>query len=228
MKLTYFGHSAFQLDVGGAIVQIDPFITDNPLASAVTSAERLEADAILLTHAHGDHFGDTPAIAARTGALVVSNYEITQYMASRHGHENTQPLNTGGKIDLPWGRVTYTWVRHSSSFPDGTYGGNPGGFIIEAEGKCLYISGDTAPFFEMTWIGETHDIDVAVLPIGDVFTMGHDGSIRAAGMLGAGMIVPCHYNTFPPIETDTEAWSERMRASGQTPHVMDPGQSLTI
>ncbi|MDE2995864.1 MAG: MBL fold metallo-hydrolase [Bacteroidota bacterium] len=118
MKLTFFGHSAFQLEVAGAVVQIDPFITGNPLASGHVSADDLAADAILLTHAHGDHFGDTPSIAARTGALVMANFEITQYMGQRHGHENVQPLNTGGGADLPWGRVTNTWARHSSSFPD--------------------------------------------------------------------------------------------------------------
>jgi len=228
MQLTFFGHSAFQLQVGGHSILIDPFITGNPLAEGIVTADDLSPDTILLTHAHGDHWGDTPSIASRTGALVVANFEITQYLASRHGHENVQPLNTGGGVDLGWGRVTNTWARHSSSFLDGTYGGNPGGFIIEAGGKCLYVAGDTSPFAEMAWIGEDFDIDVAVLPIGDCFTMGHEGSVRAASMLNAGRIVPCHYNTFPPIETDTVVWSTRMTAAGQTPHVLAPGQTLDI
>ncbi len=228
MKLTYFGHSAFQLDVEGATLQIDPFISENPLAQGVVRVEDLAADVILLTHAHGDHFGDTPALAERTGALVVGAWEITEYMGRNHGHANLQPLNTGGGFDLPWGRISMTRAQHSSSFPDGTYGGNPGGYIIEAEGRCIYAAGDTAPFPEMEWIGEDHDIDVAILPVGDVFTMGHAGSVRAAAMLNAAGVVPCHYNTFPPIRTDIQEWATRMRGAGQTPLVLAPGQSIEI
>ena len=228
MKLTFFGHAAFQIETGGLSILVDPFITGNPLAERVVSADDLMPDTILLTHAHGDHWGDTPALALRTGARVVANFEITQYLSERHGHGNVQPVNTGGTIDLGWGLVTNTWARHSSSFPDGTYGGNPGGFMIEADGKCLYLAGDTSPFSEMTWMGEDFDIDVAVLPIGDCFTMGHSGSIRAADMLGAGRIIPCHYDTFPPIETDTVVWSTLMTEAGHTPHVLAPGHSLVI
>ncbi len=228
MKLTFFGHSAFQLETEGHTILIDPFITGNSLAESVTSAAALQADTILVTHAHGDHWGDTPEIAARTGALVVANFEITQYMHRTHGYDNVQPVNTGGRVDLDWGRVTCTWARHSSSFPDGTYGGNPGGFMIETDQGCLYVAGDTSPFAEMAWLGEDFAIDVAVLPIGDCFTMGHEGSVRAANMLKAGRIVPCHYNTFPPIVTDLDAWTRRMTAAGLTPHVMTPGSSMDI
>lgn len=228
MKLTFFGHSAFQLETGGHSILIDPFITGNPLAESVVAVDDLSPDTILLTHAHGDHWGDTPEIAARTGALVVANFEITQYITGNHGHDNVQPLNSGGSVDLGWGRVTNTWARHSSSFPDGTYGGNPGGFMIEADGTCLYVAGDTSPFAEMAWMGEDFDIDVAVLPIGDCFTMGHAGSLRAAAMLAPGRVIPCHYDAFPPIETDTIAWSTLMTEAGQSPHVMAPGQTIDI
>lgn len=228
MRLLYHGHSAFQLDVDGATLQIDPFISENPLAQGVVRLEDLPADVILVTHAHGDHFGDTPALAKRTGALVVGAWEITEYMDRKHGYGNVQPLNTGGGFDLPWGRITKTWALHSSSFPDGTYGGNPGGFIIEAEGRCVYVAGDTAPYAEMAWIGEDYNIDVAILPVGDVFTMGHAGSIRAAAMLDPAGVVPCHYNTFPPIRTDIQDWASRMRGAGQTPFVLAPGQSMEI
>lgn len=228
MELTFFGHSAFQLEVEGTLIQIDPFITGNPLAEGVVQVDDLAADAILVTHAHGDHFGDTPALAARTGAVVVANFEITSFLEREHGITKVQPLNTGGGFDFPWGRVTNTWALHSSSFPDGTYGGNPGGFVIEAAGRCVYVAGDTAPFYEMAWIGDHHDIDVAILPVGDVFTMGEAGSVRAAMMLRAAGIVPCHYDTFPPIRIDIEAWARRMRGAGQTPFVLKPGQSMQI
>ncbi|MDA0378599.1 MAG: metal-dependent hydrolase [Bacteroidetes bacterium] len=228
MRLTFYGHSAFQLETQGVVIQIDPFISDNPLASAVTRLEDLAADVILVTHAHGDHFGDTPALAARTGALVLANYEITEYLARHHGITHTQSLNTGGGLDLPWGRVTNTWALHSSSFPDGAYGGMAGGFVVEAEGRCVYVAGDTAPFAEMAWIGDSHDIDLAILPVGDVFTMGPEGSVRAAALLRAAGIVPCHYDTFPPIRVDIRAWAERMRRAGQAPFVLAPGQSMEI
>lgn len=228
MKLTYFGHSAFQLDVNGVVILIDPFISGNPLAEGVVRLEDLKADVILVTHAHGDHFGDTPALAARTGALVVANFEITAYLERSHGYTNCVAMNTGGGFDLPWGRVTQTWALHSSSFPDGTYGGNPGGFVVESGDRCVYFAGDTAPFAEMAWIGDNHDIDVAVLPVGDVFTMGAPGSVRAATMLRAAGVIPCHYDTFPPIKTDIQSWADRMRGAGQTPFVLAPGQSMKI
>ena len=228
MKLTFFGHSAIQIETGGSLILIDPFITGNPLAESVVAVDTLIPDAILVTHAHGDHWGDTAALAKRTGALVVANFEITQYLVREVGHQNVMAVNTGGGVELSWGKVTCTWARHSSSFPDGTYGGNPGGFMIETKAGCLYMAGDTSPFPDMAWLGEDHDIDVAVLPIGDCFTMGHEGSVRAAHMLNARRVVPCHYDTFPPIETDTDAWSKRMREAGQSPHVMRPGDTLEV
>jgi L-ascorbate metabolism protein UlaG (beta-lactamase superfamily) len=228
MKLTFFGHSAFQIETAGATILVDPFITDNPLATNVISEGDLSPDAILLTHAHGDHFGDTPAIAERSGAVVVANYEITQYLTKHHGHENVQPMNTGGAWSFDWGRVTQTWARHSSSFPDGTYGGNPGGFIIESEGKCIYAAGDTSPFEEMKWIGQDFSIDLALLPIGDCFTMGLRESVRAASLLNAARFMPIHYNTFPLIEVDTDEWKDMMAESGHEIVVLSPGESIEV
>ncbi|NNF03115.1 MAG: metal-dependent hydrolase [Rhodothermales bacterium] len=228
MKLTYFGHSAFQLDIGDATILLDPFITGNPHAEGIVTADELEPDVILLTHAHGDHWGDTPSIAKRTGALVVSNFEITNYLTREHGHENVQSMNTGGWLAFPWGRIQYTWARHSSSFPDGTYGGNPGGFIIHAEDTCIYAAGDTSPFAEMEWMGDRHDIHLALLPVGDCFTMGPEDSIHAANMLGANVTVPIHYNTFPPIEIDIDAWAVRMDEAGRVHRVMRPGENVTL
>lgn len=226
MTLTCFGHSAFQIETNGTTILLDPFLSDNPHTDV--SPDSLNPDVILLTHAHGDHWGDTPSIATRTGALVVANFEIVQYLSSKYDFENVHGMNTGGSWSFPWGRVTMTWARHSSSFPDGTYGGNPGGFMIEAGGACLYAAGDTSPFHEMTWMGTDFDIDVALLPVGDCFTMGVEGSCRAADMLKPRLVVPIHYNTFPPIEVDLDAWTRRMADAGHASRIMNPGSTLDV
>ena len=228
MKLTFFGHSTFEIRTPKATILVDPFFSGNPLAEGVVKIGDLNPDAILLTHAHGDHWGDTPAIAKQSGAVVVANFEITQYLTSNFGHENIQPMNTGGSWTFPWGRVTQTWAHHSSSFPDGTYGGNPCGYIIEVEGKCIYAAGDTSPFAEMKWIGDDYDIDLALLPIGDCFTMGPKGSLRAASLIGAKRVIPIHYDTFPLIKVDIEAWQSSMSDQGQDTVVLNPGDTLTV
>lgn len=228
MELTYFGHSAFQIDVDGTKILVDPFITGNPLADGVATADSLSPDYILLTHAHGDHWGDTPDIALRSNAIVVANFEITQYLSQKFGHERVQPLNTGGSWEFEWGRVTQTDARHSSSFPDGTYGGNPNGFLIEAEGKTIYALGDTSPFAEMGWIGDDYSIDLALMPIGDCFTMGPRLSVRAADLIRPSLTVPIHYNTFPTIEVETSKWEEMMNEAGYATRVLRPGESLNL
>ena len=226
MKLTYFGHSAFQIETNGATLLFDPFITGNPHTEGVVAAGDLNPDVILLTHAHGDHWGDTLDIARRTGALIVANYEITTY-AQSHGHNNVQPMNTGGAWTFDWGSVKQTYARHSSSFPNGAYGGNPNGYLIFVEGRCIYAAGDTSPFAEMAWIGEDHPVDVALLPIGDCFTMGPKDSVRAARMIKPALTIPIHYNTFPLIEVDTDAWAAMMVDAGFATRVLAPGETLT-
>ena len=228
MELTYYGHSAFQLKTAGTTLLFDPFITGNPLAEAVISADELNPDVILLTHAHGGHWGDTASIALRTGALLVSNFEITEYIKREHGHPRVHPMNSGGSWTFDWGKVTFTYARHSSSFPDGTYGGNPNGFIVEVEGKCIYNMGDTSPFAEMAWIGEDYDVDIALMPIGDCFTMGRKGAIRAASMVKPKLSIPMHYDTFPPIEVDVSEWEAGMADKGFETKVLAPGESLTV
>jgi len=228
MKLTYYGHSAFLLKTGDTEILVDPFISGNPLAKGVVSADQLKPDYILLTHAHGDHWGDTAEIAKRSNALVVANFEITQYLARKHGYDHTLGMNSGGSWDFDWGRLTVTYARHSSSFPDGTYGGNPNGFLIHAEGKIVYDLGDTEPFAEMAWIGDSYAIDLALMPIGDCFTMCPDTSIRAADMLHPGLTVPIHYNTFPAIEVDAPKWVDLMGDSGHNAVIVRPGESLEI
>jgi L-ascorbate metabolism protein UlaG (beta-lactamase superfamily) len=228
MKITYFGHSAFQIETGSASILVDPFLTGNIHAEGKISPDDLSPSHILLTHAHGDHWGDTPAIAKRTGSTLIANFEITQYASSRHGIENIQPMNLGGWWSFEWGRVQQTLAWHSSSFPDGTYGGAPNGYIIHAEDKCLYNLGDTALFSEMQWIGDAHTIDVAFIPVGDCFTMGPADSIRAARMLKPKLVVPVHYNTFPYIEIDIDQWARNMDEAGFRTRVMHCGETLEL
>ncbi len=227
MKVTYYGHSCFQIETGGRVLLFDPFITGNLHSKGVVAAKDLNPEAIILTHAHGDHWGDTLDIAKRTGALLVGNFEITSY-AQRHGHDVVQPMNTGGSWTFDWGDLTQTYARHSSSFPDGTYGGNPNGYLLFAEGRCVYNTGDTSPFAEMAWIGEDHAVDLALMPIGDCFTMGPAGAVRAARMIQPRLTVPLHYNTFPLIEVDTGAWAARMEAVGLAARVLSPGDTLEL
>ena len=228
MKLTYFGHSAFQIETDGTTLLFDPFITGNKHTEGVVEAGDLEPDVILLTHAHGDHWGDTVEIAQRTGALVVGTYEIQQYLDREHGYDNVQPMNTGGSWDFDWGRATWTPALHSSSFPDGTYGGSPNGIILEVEGKAIYDLGDTAPFAEMAWIGEDVDIDLALMPIGDCFTMGPEGAVRAAKMLRPKRSLPIHYGTFPYIDVDPDVWLGLMREAGLEAQVLAFGETLEV
>ncbi len=228
MDVTYFGHSALQLDLQGAVVLVDPFISGNPKAGDVTAAD-LHPDVLLLTHAHFDHFGDTPAILeANPQTTLVGNFEISGYAERQLGHTNCIGINIGGGVSFDWGRVTTTPALHSSSFPDGTYGGNPCGYILESNGKTVYLAGDTAPFAEMAWLGEDFDIDIAFLPIGDLFTMGPVQSVRAAKMLQPDLVVPIHYNTFDAINVDTDAWIEMINSAGLEARIVPPGETIGI
>lgn len=225
MKIRYFGHSAFEIISSGATILVDPFITGNPHAEGVVLPGDLNPDVILLTHAHGDHWGDTLTIAKRSGAIVVANFEIISYVQANE-HSAVQPMNTGGEWRFEWGKVIQTYARHSSSFPDGTYGGNPNGYIVHADDKCVYALGDTCPFAEMEWIGTDHDVDVAMIPIGDCFTMGPKESLRAIRMIKPNVSVPVHYGTFPPIEVDAAAWADSVAAEGYVARVLDPGATM--
>jgi L-ascorbate metabolism protein UlaG (beta-lactamase superfamily) len=228
MKLTYFGHSAFQIETNTVTILIDPFITGNKHAKGKVTPEELNPDFIFLTHAHGDHWGDTPAIAKRTGAMVVGNFEVTSYLTKKHGHENVHQMNTGGSWRFDWGTVTQTYARHSSSFPDGTYGGNPNGYIFRIEDKTIYDLGDTCPFAEMEWVGEDLEVDVALMPVGDNFTMGANDAVRAARMIKPALTIPIHYNTFPPIEIDITVWERLMKEAGFKTRVLAARETLDV
>ena len=225
VSLRWLGHSAVALDIDGRKVLIDPFVSGNPAAKA--SAKDLNAEVILLTHAHGDHVGDSVEIAKRTGALVVCNFEMGDWFMA-HGVENVFQGNPGGSYRSDWLSAKWTIAFHSSSFPDGTYGGQPNGFIIRGGGATIYHAGDTSLFSDMQLIG-AEGIDLALLPIGDVFTMGIDDSISAIKLVQPKMVLPIHYNTFPPIEQDAEAWAQRVSdETDAEPVVLAPDGSLTL
>jgi len=220
ISFTWLGHSAFSLDIDGHALVFDPFLTGNPLGAK--PASEVNAELILLTHAHGDHLGDTVDIAKRTGAKVVCNAEISYWMDKQGVKAHGQ--NTGGSYSHDFVTVKQTIAFHSSSFPDGSYGGNPNGFIVTTKsGKRLYFAGDTALFRDMELIGD-EGIDVAFLPIGDNFTMGPDDSLRAIKYIRPRLVVPMHYNTFPVIAVDVAGWANRVnRETMATPIVLDPG-----
>ena len=207
VRLRYLGHSAVQLLAGDDEILIDPFVTGNP--KAVVGVDELDPSHIVVTHAHGDHWGDAADIARRGGATIVSNAEIAGY-ARRLGVK-AHGMNTGGRHQFGFGTVTITQTLHSSSFDDGTYGGMPMGVIVEIGGLRVYHAGDTALFSDMRFIGG-RGLDVALLPIGDNFTMGPDDAIEAVKLLEPKLVIPIHYDTFPLIAQDGAAFAARLEA----------------
>jgi L-ascorbate metabolism protein UlaG (beta-lactamase superfamily) len=223
--LTFLGHGGFQIETAGKMVLIDPFLTDNPVAA--TTADAIAADYIILSHGHGDHVGDTVAIARRTGALVIANYEITEWL-SRHHVANVHPLNTGGGRAFDFGTVKFTIAHHSSTLPDGTPAGNPSGILLKLADGTVYHAADTGLFYDMKLIGE-EGIDLAILPIGDNFTMGPDDALKAVKLIEPRRVIPDHYNTWPPIAQDPHAWAARVRAeTSAEPVVLQPGESCRL
>lgn len=204
---------------------IDPFLSGNPSASV--SADEVAADAILVTHGHEDHVADVEAIAKRTGALVVSNFEIVSWFQAR-GVENAHPMHIGGQHSFDFGTVKLTIAHHGSALPDGSNGGNPTGVILKSEDGNIYHAGDTGLFSDMQLIGD-EGLAVAILPIGDNFTMGPADSVRAVQFLNPATVIPAHYNTWPLIEQDAEAWAAAVKSeTGAAPAVLAPGESLTL
>ncbi len=225
-ELTWLGHASWQLKTGKHTLLIDPFLDDNP--AATVKSQDVAADFILCSHGHFDHVADAAKIASRTGATIVSNYEICEWFA-RQGVKTTLGMNLGGSASLPFGRVKLTIAFHSSQLPDGSYGGNPGGFLLSlTNGPRIYFACDTALFGDMKLIG-SEGLDVAVLPIGDLFTMGPEDSVEATKLLSPQRVVPSHFNTWPPIEQDVEAWARLIRASTSAePIVLKPGEKFSF
>ncbi|MET3113174.1 L-ascorbate metabolism protein UlaG (beta-lactamase superfamily) [Pedobacter sp. CG_S7] len=200
MKYTYYGHSCFLLEADGIKFLIDPFITPNPLAKYV-NIEAIEADYILVSHGHGDHVADLVTLAAQTRAKVIGMVEVLEW-AEKQGVTNTHAMNFG-KQKFDFGTLRLVWATHSSSMPDGSYGGNPAGFVIETGGKTIYYAGDTSLNADMKLLTDLYKIDYAILPIGGNFTMDVDDALVATDYINCNQVIGVHYNTFPVIEIDT-------------------------
>jgi len=225
MKLTYWGHSCFLIENGRHVLLIDPFLTGNP--KAPVSAAQVRCDYILLSHGHNDHLGDAIDIARRTKAMVISNHEIVTYCGkygvAGHG------MNTGGAHHLPFGRVKMTPAWHSSAYETEEgflYMGNPMGMLITMDAKTVYHAGDTALFGDMKLIGDMHKIDVALLPIGDNYTMGIDDAVKAVEFLHPRLTIPMHYNTFEAITCDPQEFVKKCLAVGAEVKIVEPGESF--
>ncbi|MGY5850286.1 metal-dependent hydrolase [Salegentibacter sp. F14] len=226
MKISFYGQSCLGLEIGQTHILVDPFISGNPLAKDKIDIEALKADYILLTHAHQDHSLDAEAIAKRTGAVIVSNFEIASHYEDK-GIE-VHPMNHGGSWDFDFGMLKYVNAIHSSSFPDGSYGGQPGGFVIEGEHKNIYIAGDTALTMDMKLIPMQTSLDLAILPIGDNFTMGIDDAIIASDFVECDKVLGCHFDTFGYIEIDHEEAKRKFYEKGKDLMLLDIGESIEL
>ncbi len=226
IELTWLGHATWLIQWEQGKLLLDPFLNDSP--TAPIKADEVEADVILVSHGHFDHVSDVASIANRTGAQVIANYEIAEWFAKNHNLETTVGMNIGGNFQTESGAVKMTHAIHSSQLPDGSYGGSPSGFLVTLGEKKIYFACDTSLFSDMQWIGRA-GIDLAVLPIGDLFTMGPEDSIEAIKLIGPKQVLPSHFNTWPPIEQNAESWATMVRErTDAEPIVLTPGGSHTI
>ncbi len=225
MKITFYGHASLGIEVSGKQILVDPFITGNPKAAHV-DINLLQADYILLTHAHQDHILDVEAIAKRTDALIVSNWEIATYFSNK-GFKS-HPMNHGGSWKFDFGSVKFVHAVHSSSFPDGSYGGNPGGYVIEGEHKNIYISGDTALTMDMKLIPMRTKLDLAILPIGNNFTMDVEDAIIAADFVECDKILGVHFDTFGFIEINHDEAIKKFFNKGKDLMLLEIGHFIEL
>ena len=226
MNITFYGQNSLSIEIGGQHIIVDPFITGNDLSKDKVDIMSLKADYILLTHAHQDHILDAEAIAKNTGATIVSNYEIANHYEEK-GFD-VHPMNHGGSWDFEFGKVKYVNAIHTSPFPDGSYGGQPGGFVIEGEHKTIYIAGDTALTMDMKLIPMSATLDLAILPIGDNFTMGIDDAIIASNFVECDKILGVHYDTFAYIEIDHDEAKRKFYEAGKDLMLLDIGESISL
>jgi L-ascorbate metabolism protein UlaG (beta-lactamase superfamily) len=225
MKITFYGHATIGIEIAGKHLIVDPFISGNPNAVHI-DVNALKADYILLTHAHQDHILDVETIAKNNNSIIVSNWEIASYYGNK-GFQN-HPMNHGGSWVFDFGKVKYVSAIHSSSFPDGTYGGNPGGFVIEGEHKNIYISGDTALTMDMKLIPMRTKLDLAILPIGSNFTMDVEDAILAADFVDCDKVLGCHYDTFGYIVINHEEAKKQFFDAGKDLMLLAIGESIQL
>ncbi len=226
VKVTYYGHSCFGVEIKGKHLLFDPFITYNEQAKAI-DVKKVKADYMLISHGHEDHIADAVTIAKNTGAKVISSWEIVNWLKGQ-GVENGHPMNIGGKIKLDFGDIKCVTAQHSSSFPDGSYAGNPMGFVVESTDGNFYYAGDTALTYDMKLIGEYRKINFAFLPIGDNFTMGVENAMIASDFINCRRIIGMHYNTFGYIKIDTKEAVDKFQKSGRELMLFGIGETRTM
>lgn len=226
MEFTFYGHACFGVNIGGKHILFDPFISPNEKAKSI-DVDKVPADFILISHGHEDHVADVDSIGKRTGATLVSNFEIISWFEGK-GLENGHPMNHGGSWNFDFGTVKYVNAVHSSVMPDGAYGGNPGGFVVKSEGKVFYYAGDTALHMDMKLIGEYEKLDFAVLPIGDNFTMGIDDAVIAAEFINCDKIIGVHYDTFGYIEIDHDEAKQKFATKGKELILLEIGETIKL
>ncbi|HZW38152.1 MAG TPA: metal-dependent hydrolase [Ignavibacteriaceae bacterium] len=224
MKLRYFSHSAFQITTGKTKILIDPFLDGNP--TSPVKSDQIEADYIILTHAHGDHLGDSYKIAKRTHPTFICVNELANIIASKGFKAHN--MHIGGGHNFDFGRVKFTIAHHGSKTPTEEYAGEPAGVILSIENKNIYHMGDTALFYDLKLIGEMNKIDYLLAPIGDNFTMGIDDAVKAVEFVNPGVVIPIHYNTFPVIEADPNEFKKKVESKGYKCRVLNYGEEIEI
>ena len=225
MKFTFYGHSAFEIETGGKKLLFDPFISHNELAKHI-DVNALRPDYILLSHGHGDHMADLFTIQKNSGAKVICIAEIAGWLGGK-GIPDAHGMNIGGGFNFDFGRVKMVSAIHSSSMPDGSYGGNPAGFVIYAEGKKIYYSGDTALTYDMKLLAD-EKLDWAILPIGDNYTMGAEDAIKATGFINCKNVIGVHYDTFPVIRINKQETAEKFTKAGLNLKLVPIGESIEL
>ena len=225
-QLTWLGHGSWLIETGDHTILLDPFLSESP--AAPIGPDDVSPDHILISHGHFDHVADAASIANRSQATLVAIFEIAEWFRTKHSVENTLGMNLGGGVSLPFGHVKMTPALHSSQLPDGSYGGEPGGFVLTLEDGRIYFACDTALFSDMRLIGSA-GIDLAVVPIGDLFTMGPEDAVEATKLIRPKRVAPAHYNTWPPIEQDANTWAEMVRTQTEAePIVIEPGGKIML